>query len=262
MRKLGLKLWSKDFIKNPEFSRQGIKAVKDGLFGYLELFALSGSFADAGQMVKEQLRGLPVIIHAPHSCFGVDTGEPELFEENCRKIKDSQLFADVLNAEIIILHAGMEEGEKHIAETVRQFNLIKDKRLAVENLPKVCSSTRRILHGTSPEQIKRIKTETGCKFCLDFSHAICAANSYGRDIWTDLDAYCALSPDMYHLCDGDWKSDVDAHLHYGEGNYDLTALLTRCTKENSLITMETGHGIPDNIEPWLKDRAYLLKLLK
>ncbi len=262
MRKLGLKLWSKDFIKNPEFSRQGIKAVKEGLFGYLELFALPGSFADTKQIISEQLHGLPVVIHAPHSGFYVDTGSAELFEENCRKLKDSQLFADALNAKIIILHAGMEEGDKYVEETIRQFNLINDQRLTVENLPKICSSTQRILHGTSPEQIKRIKKETGCKFCLDFSHAICAANSYGRNIWDDLEAYCALSPDMYHLCDGNWNSDVDAHLHYGEGNYDLAALLRRCTKENAMITMETGHGIPESIDPWLKDRDYLLNLLK
>ena len=39
MRHFGMKLWSKDFIKNKEFVKEAEKALKEGKFDYLELFA-------------------------------------------------------------------------------------------------------------------------------------------------------------------------------------------------------------------------------
>lgn len=261
MKKFGVKLWSKDFIKNLSFAQQAIKALKDGHFGYIELFVTPDSFESTKDIVCRHLQGLDVIIHAPHSVFGLDTGNKDALTENLHKLKDSQRFADVLNAPIIILHSGMREGEEYINETIRQFKLINDSRLALENLPAICSSTNQMLHGTSPKQIEQIIAATKCQFCLDFSHAICSSNYYKRDVWADLEAYKALKPNMYHLCDGDIKSDVDEHRHYGEGDYDLGRILRDYTDDNALITMETGHGIPTAITPWLDDINYLKNLM-
>ena len=36
MKKFGVKLWSRDYAKNPEFARQSVAAVKDGYFDYIE----------------------------------------------------------------------------------------------------------------------------------------------------------------------------------------------------------------------------------
>ena len=66
---------------------------------------------------------------------------------------------------------------------------------------------------------------------------------------------------MYHLCDGDINSDNDSHLHYGEGNYDLKRLLLDFTTPDALITMETGHGIPLDVQPWIDDINYIHSLL-
>ena len=67
---------------------------------------------------------------------------------------------------------------------------------------------------------------------------------------------------MYHLCDGDFLSDKDEHRHYGEGNYPLAELLNDYTNPETYITMETGHGIPTTIQPWIDDITYLKNLIK
>lgn len=260
MPRYGIKVWSKDVLKNPDFFNEAAEAVKNGTFGYIELFAIPDSFNETQSLIAPAIKGLPVAIHAPHSCFGLDTGNPELETSNQKKFEDSRRFADLLNAEIIILHAGAGAGEACLSETIRQFRNIGDSRIAVENLPLICSSTHVRLHGNTPAEIQRIITETGCKFCLDFSHAVCAANSTNADVWQTLNAFAALNPSMYHLCDGNINGTDDEHLHYGEGNYDLKRLLTEYVEPNALVTMETGHEIPQNITPWLEDLRFLQNL--
>lgn len=259
-RHFGLKLWSKDFIKNKEFVKEAEKALKEGAFDYLELFALPSTFEDTKKAVKDGFFGEKVIIHAPHGLQDLDIGNPDEAENNCLRLKDSQLFADLLHADIIILHPGMQSGEQFLAESIRQFKSFNDARLTVENLPAYCSQTKRLLHGVKPAEIKRIMEETGAKFCFDFSHAICGANSCKRDIYEVLSEFKALKPAMYHLCDGNIASTNDSHLHYGEGNYDLRRLVREFTTEDAYITMETGHGIPTDVVPWLEDVAYIRRV--
>ena len=102
--------------------------------------------------------------------------------------------------------------------------------------------------------------EVPCQFCLDFSHAICGANHYKKDIYAFLKELFDLKPAMYHLCDGDMNSTVDAHLHYGEGNYNLRRLVYEFTDKNAMITMETGFGLPSSVQPWLDDLAYIKRI--
>lgn len=262
MRKYGVKLWSRDFANNSEFALQSVNAVKDGYFDYIELFVPPHTYDDFHKQISNEFKGLKVIIHAPHSIFGVDTGNREMFSQNQEKLKDSQQYADLLGAEIIILHAGFNEGEQYVDESARQFKNFNESRLVVENLPFLCSSVQKILHGTSPLEIKKIMDISGCGFCLDFSHAICASNYYQRDKFEDLRAYQSLNPKMYHMCDGHWGSDIDEHLHYGAGDYPLADLLNDYTNSDTYITMETGHGVPTNINPWIDDITYLKNLSK
>lgn len=261
MRQFGVKLWSKDFIKNKDFAKDAEKALKEGVFDYLELFALPSTFEDTKEAVKAGFLGQKVVIHAPHGLQHLDIANADELENNRVRLKDAQLFADLLDADIIILHPGMQKGEAFLAESIRQFKAFNDARLTVENLPAYCSQTMRDLHGVRPQEIKRFMDETGAKFCLDFSHAICGANSCGADVYEVLNAFKLLHPSMYHLCDGDLASTNDSHLHYGEGNYNLKRLLTEFTTENALITMETGHGIPVDIIPWVEDISYLKALI-
>ena len=78
MRKFGVKLWSKDFAKNPEFTAQSIAAVKEGCFDYVELFVIPETYEEYHQQAASELKGIKTIIHAAHSVFGLDTGNKDL----------------------------------------------------------------------------------------------------------------------------------------------------------------------------------------
>ena len=257
MRRFGLKIWNKDFIHKQAFVNECIKCVNaenNEFFSFVELFVLPNSFEETKEKVIQTLKGKHVVIHAPHSKFGMDTGNKERFAQNAQDLESSQKFADVLDASIIVLHPGFEQGEKYLEETIRQFKFFNDSRIAVENMPALCSSTGARLHGSSVDEVRKIKEETGCQFCFDFSHAVCAANYFKRDVWTDLKAYQSLSPALYHLCDGDFSSDRDEHRHLGAGNYDIRRIFKEIASEDALMTMETGSGDPpSSVEPWLTD---------
>lgn len=262
MRQFGLKLWSKDFIKNREFVASAEKALKEGKFDYLELFALPHTFDDTKDDALRQFGGVKTVIHAPHTIQNLDTANPDEFTNNQDRFRDSQRFADLLGAEIIILHPGMGTERVGFRESIRQFKAFNEPRIAVENLPSYCSKTKKELQGVTPLDIKEFIDETHCQFCLDFSHAICGANSCRRDIYEVLNEFKALKPNMYHLCDGDVKSTNDSHLHYGQGNYDLKRLIVDYTDEEAFITMETGSGIPSSVDLWIDDAKYLKSLIR
>ena len=261
MRKLGLKLWTTDFIKNGSLLIEAEKAMKEGIFDYLELYALPFSFDDAKSSVVSHFGGQKVVVHAPHNCHGVNIADKNEAENNKKRLRSSQEFADLMNSDIIILHPGMNKGEEYISESIRQFRGLNDSRLTVENLPSYCSTTMSELHGISPIEIKRFIDECGAKFCFDFSHAICGANYCNIDVYLFLKEMFDLNPSMYHICDGDVNSQNDDHLHFGLGNYNLKRLISDFTNENGLITMETGSGVPVRIDPWLNDALYIRNLL-
>ena len=168
-------------------------------------------------------------------------------------------FADELNASVIVVHAGNGFGRAGQEETVYQFRHFNDSRVAVENLPMINDITNEIMHGLTPEMIAEIKDASGCKFCFDFAHAICAANGLGLRHDDVMAGFAALKPDMYHLCDGDINGENDVHWHYGEGSYDLDKYLARYIAPDALVTMETG-GKPAGIQPWINDREYIRRL--
>ena len=171
----------------------------------------------------------------------------------------SQKAADLFNAKTIVVHAGCGHGEKYIEETARQFKLFNDSRIVVENLPLFATNGEN-LHGNTAEEIKYIMSESNCGFCLDFSHAICAALSLNKDIETQLNEFFSLNPKVYHMCDGDINKAEDSHMHFGNGNYPLKHFLTDFTDENAYITMETGKGIIQHADIWIKDYNYLKSL--
>lgn len=234
--------------------------MKEGLFDFIELFAYKESFDETHKELYNLFKGEKITIHASHGSFGFDTGNKDNFKENVKQFNEAQKFADMFNSEIIVTHPGFDNSEKIVAETIRQFKFFNDKRIAVENLPARCFDTGRMLHGITPIEIKNIKDETGCKFCLDFSHAICAANHLKVDIYSALDEYYKLNPDVYHICDGLWNGDEDLHLHIGKGDYPIKELLVKYTKENSMLTLETG-GYPESLTPWIDDIKNLKEML-
>jgi endonuclease IV len=256
MRQFGICLETGDFLKKTDFVDQALKLVKDGIFDFAQLIVFSDSYDDTNTIIREKMHDIRTVIHAPF--YDIDTGNRDLLESNLRKLKDAQKFADLLCSDIIILHPGSGDGEEYLCETIRQFKMINDPRIAVENLP--YNPHGLVLHGSSPENIKQIIDETSCKFCFDFAHAICAANSLGRNVYDDFAKYNSLQPNLYHLSDGDFSATVDDHLHLGFGNYDIAKILKEFTSENSTVVLETKHANATTTDLWTKDMRYIKEL--
>lgn len=259
MKKFGFKLFSTNLITAPALIKEcaDFAATKQNMF--IELMVVPTSSKEDFNTIKAQLGNLEVRIHAPHKALGFDTGSKEFESQNKKLFALTQYAADIFDAKTIVVHAGCGHGKQYIEETVRQFNVLNDKRIVVENLHYAINGVPR--HGNTPQEISYIMRETGCGFCFDFSHAICAALSLKLDIQTQLKNFYALKPKVYHLCDGDLSVAEDSHMHFGEGNYTLAQFLSEYTDNDAYITMETGKGILQHNDLWIKDYQYLTSLL-
>lgn len=261
-RRFGIKIFNINLKSAPVFVHQAIESVHQGIFDFLEMQVLPDTFDDTQKELKSLIGELPVVIHAPHTEQGMDMGDKDRACDNYAKLRDSQKMADLFHSEVIVLHAGTQNKQENIDETCRQFNQINDSRIAVENVPCYSNNSRQELHGSSPEQIQYIMLETGCLFCFDFAHAVCSANQCHRSIEEEMHAYSALKPVHFHLCDGDIAETEDTHLHLGKGSYPLAKFIHDFIPDKARVTLETGDGIPLDIQPWLKDLALARRLDK
>jgi sugar phosphate isomerase/epimerase len=258
MRKFGFKSFSTNIKTAPNLIRECAEFArsKDDIF--IELTALAETSADDWNKIKEQIGNVEVRIHA--SYIGFDTGNRELEQENKKILAYAQRAADIFNAKTIVTHTGYGHGEKYLAETARQFRLFNDERVVVENLP-YFDNNGDLMHGNTAAEIKCIMDESGCGFCCDFSHAICAALNLNKDVEMQLQEFFALKPTVYHMCDGDITKAKDEHLHFGKGNYPLKHFLNDLTDENAYITMETGKGVEQHCDYRIEDYNYLKNCL-
>ena len=259
MKKFGFKIFSTNLETAPHLIKECSDFATAQSDVFIELMVVASSTENDFKKIKSQIGNIEVRIHAPHNTMGFDAGNKELEQSNKKILALSQKAADVFNAKTIVVHAGCGHGEKYISETARQFKLFNDSRIVVENLPLFATNGEK-LHGNTTEEIKYIMNESGCGFCFDFSHAICAALSLNRDVEMQLKEFFALKPSVYHMCDGDINVPEDSHMHFGTGNYPLKHFLTDFTDKNAYITMETGKGIIQHADIWIKDYNYLKSL--
>ena len=261
MRKYGFKIFSSNLQTAPDLIKECGEFILSHDDTFIELMVTQNSTKEDLLKIKEQLNGAEVRIHAPHHAMGFDAGNRELEAQNRKILAPAQMAADMFDAQTIVVHAGRKYDQKYLIETVRQFRLFNDSRIVVENLPYLATANKP-LHGNNAEEIKFIMREAKCGFCFDFSHAVCAALALNIDVEKQLQEFFALKPNVYHLCDGDMQKAEDLHLHFGEGNYDLAHFLNDYTDKNAYITMETGSGIIQHNDMWVKDYKYLKALIK
>lgn len=259
MRKFGFKFFNDNFQKAPKIVSECIKFVSAQQDMFIELMIVPGCDKDDLIKIKQLLGDIEVRIHAPY--IGFDTGNKELAEQNKKILASAQKAADIFDSATIVAHGGCGHDRKYLEETARQFKNFNDKRVVIENIPYYGNSGE-LLHGNTAEEIAYIINESGCGFCLDFSHAICAALSLNLNIEKQLQSLYALKPSVYHMCDGDISKDKDMHLHFGTGNYPLKHFLQDYTAENAYITMETGTGFELHNNLRIGDYNYLKSLLK
>lgn len=253
MYNLGLKLGSID----TRYTSEILQYYEQGLFQYIELFALSGTFNET--ISYWQQFNIPFGIHAPHSAAGLNLANTSAQITNQDKIIESIKFADALNAQYIIFHSGVNG---MLEEVVQQLSPFADERFLIENKP-IRGLDGSTCVGSIYRDLKLIidGIGKGTGSCLDFGHAICAANTLKKDPINFINELKALNPRVYHLTDGNYKSELDCHLHYGEGSFPLKKLLS-IVPGRGMITNEAKRGNPNNLEEFKADCIFMKKSLQ
>jgi len=243
---LGLKLGS----INTNYTKDILLFFNEGYFQYIELFTVIGSYNDTIEYWKQF--SIPIIIHAPHSFAGMNLSLSEERENNEKKMKEVFQFSDTLKSEIVIFHSGVN-GE--IDETINQLYPFVDSRCVIENKPMKGLNGEKCI-GSTPVEINYITKELKIDFCLDFGHAICAANSIKREPLEFIKEFLLLSPRMYHLTDGDYRSEYDSHLHYGKGTFPIKELV-KMIPDVARVTNEAKHDSDIKLDDFKEDFFYV-----
>jgi sugar phosphate isomerase/epimerase len=247
MLRFGLKLWS----FNDDYFSDACRFFDEGIYDYIELYIVPDSYERYCSLWRN-LR-IPYVIHAPHYENGMNPAILECEKNNMKLAAEAIEFANVLSSDTIIFHPGING---NIEVTASFFHKLNDKRIVVENKPYYSLVEGMICNGVTPEEIGAIVEKAGVGFCLDIGHAICAANAYRKDSIEYLKEFFSLKPRLFHLSDGDFNSEYDSHLHFGEGNYPLQALLNLIPSYGS-ITIESKKTYPNSLDDFKKDINYI-----
>jgi deoxyribonuclease IV len=216
--KLGLKIWS---TNKESFSK--LKEFYDSkLIDYVELYIIPNSFDENS---LKSLKNIPIMFHAPDfiNGFNIRVRNKVFFDV----LETIDKFMDFFETKKIIVHPGYDvENTISAEETIKSFKILKEKGydIILENLPKIGIGKEIFLFGSNKEELQEIIKEINCKFCLDFGHAICASNYYKENQIKFIEDLMNLKPYMFHLSDGDFNSQEDKHLSFGEGNFPIEQL--------------------------------------
>jgi len=238
--RLGLKLYS----TNTDLIPDAIRLWEENICHYIELYTVPGTYETT--VTLWQSCHIPFVIHAPHSVHGINFAIAGQWEKNRERFMDAQRFANRLNAEVIIVHAGHGGS---MDEAIRQIGLLKDERICLENQPKMGLNNEHCI-GWSPDEFHRAADAgvLNAGTVLDFGHAVCAAFSLGMDPMDLVREFLVFKPRVFHLSDGDTASEKDSHLNIGHGSFNIADLLS-VLPENGYLTLETprnhGNGMND-----------------
>lgn len=251
MFKLGLKLGSKD----TQYTSEILQYYEQGFFQYIELFTLSGTYDETIAYWRQF--SIPFGIHAPHSAAGLNLANESDRKKNEPKIAESVRFADELKAKYIIFHSGINGIPNEVVQQLKPF---ADERFLIENKP-IRGLDGGTCVGCVYDDLKMIIDGIckGCGFCLDFGHAICAANTLKKDPLAFIDELHKLNPRVYHLTDGDYKSELDSHLHYGKGSFPLKKLLDY-VPDGGMVTNEAKRVNLEKLSEFKTDSDFIRKL--
>lgn len=212
--------------------------VRKGVFDYIEI-------AITPETNPKVSTEIDYILHDSSDCF-IDE----------KSLSHSLEIADNINARYIILHPGFGKME----DAIRTLEKFRDKRILIENMPKIGMGGEPML-GYNTEEMRILMGKT-FGFCMDFGHAACAAASTKTDYKKTISEMANLKPSVFHLSDRDIKNPVDDHLDIGKGSMDMKFIMEVIEKNDSkYVTIET----PDRkggIESFIKNLEKLKNLSK
>ena len=243
--KFGLKLWS----INHDMIDKAKALIENNFFQYIELMPIPDT-----EIAPFLEYNLPYIIHITTEKHGLNIADKKKKEFNLRAMNNCIEWADKLNAKYLILHPGFGR----IDNAIEFLNKIDDKRILIENMPKVGINDERMIGYTIEQIEKMINNKFG--FCLDLNHAIKVAVSLKVDYKLFIEEFLKLNPRMFHVSDGKLDNEKDEHLPIGEGEYDFEFLMDCVKKSKSkYITLETPRTNLDSFDEDLKNLDKLVR---
>jgi len=237
--KYGLKLWS----NNKNYINQAERLYKKKIYDYIELYIVPDTY-DRYIKIWHKL-GIPFIIHCTHFMHGFNLAEKNKCKTNIDMFSEVQAFCDKLSGKYIIFHPGVKG---KLEESIRQINLLKDKRLLVENKPYI-SMLGELCRGGLYQEINKILNSCDVGSCLDIPHAFNAAYHIKADEYEYAEKMLSLSPKIIHISDGKMSSIHDKHLNVGYGDFDFMKIKKIIFRSDArYITIETSKNSDELID--------------
>jgi deoxyribonuclease IV len=154
------------------------------------------------QLIKKLSKklGISLSIHAPY-WINLNSLEKEKIEASKKRILDSCEIANLIGAKRVVFHSGFygkgdrEGAYQNIKKRIQEMlNTIKKKKWDVLLCPETMGKIN--VFG-SLDEISRLKDETGCSFCIDFSHNLARYKEYKfelvREKFTEKSWHCHFS---------------------------------------------------------------------
>jgi deoxyribonuclease-4 len=224
--KFGLKLPSSSFSLLESIE----KLIEDKIFNYVELI-IKPPFLDTDPFINYDI---PYIIHIPNENFGVNIADKTKLKYSLKMIDYAIKFADEFNSKYVILHPGY--GSEKTAMNV--LSKLEDKRLLLENMPVVGIRGEKCLGFNAQSMLHLNVRNFG--ICLDFGHAVKASISLKKNYKEIISDFLEFNPRVFHIADGDLKSEMDNHMKISQGEFDLKYFKRCIEKKNSkFVTLET-----------------------
>lgn len=252
MYRIGLKLWS---VNTDAYLHEAERLYAEGVFDYLELFIVPDTL-DALPCWKKLK--IPFVVHNAHAARGFNLAQVDQSARNREIYLQTKRFADELAAEHIIFHGGVDGS---VDETIRQLVALNEPRALLENKPFVPLPNpfgAKFCRGATAAEVARILAETGCGFCLDVGHAVCAAASQNLEPYAYITELLRFRPSMFHLSDvPDMTSPYDAHPHLGTGELDIVRLCREVFPSDASISIETVKNSKSTLDDFMEDARCL-----
>lgn len=250
--KFGLKLYTTDVSLIPEVH----KLLKDGIFDYIELYVVPTSYKKTVNDWKSL--DCLFVLHAPHSLHGFNLAQKDKRETNRQIFSQVQLFADILEADYIIVHGG---NNGSFDETLHQLSHLNERRIILENKPKIGPHNELCVGWSPHEFLKASESNLLHGIALDFGHAVCAACSLSMDVMEFIKGFLKFNPKIFHLSDGNSASEKDIHLNFGKGNLDIKAFIS-FLPDAGLLTLETPRSPSRGLRDFTDDLNFVKGLFR
>ena len=236
----------REAISNLEMYHQlGLKACEIA-FTYGVYIKEKEDAVRIGKKAKEL--GIKLSIHAPY-WINLNSTDKKKREESKKRILDCCKIGTWLKAEKIVFHPGYygKMSKEETFENIKKTILEMQEEIRKEKYtPKLAPETSgKVNVFGSIHEIKKLVSETGCSFCLDFAHILARYKTYNFDE--------AL---------GEFKKYKKLHIHfsgieYGEkgeryhkqtSEKELKKLLSELPKDKDIIIInESPSPVKDSV---------------